>query len=67
METNLQSMWSWIYRNAVGISSLNFIGRCCFNDCFHYGFVVMGRRIDSPYSGLIELFLIPASAPWVVY
>ena len=50
---------------SVGIKNLKEGARCSsvVRDFAHGA---MGRRIDPSWSGLIELFLVPASAPRLV-
>ena len=48
----------------VGVHHLQHHLECSVVRAFAHG--AMGRRVDTPWGGPIELFLIPASAPRLV-
>ena len=43
-----------------------YVGARCSSVVRAFAHGAMGRRIDPSWDGPIELFLVPASAPWLV-
>ena len=50
----------------IKLHTFNLDGAGCNSVVREFAHGAMGRRIDPSWGGPIELFLIPASAPWLV-